>query len=164
MLFDQWDMERSGIMLVHGTNGLLERIFPWRNETLDSREMNPSSFAVQPSVVKLVNVLLSLSKQPTVQHSPLITMLTIREIDRVNRPRVFHKVENLAGGSHTSEFERHRRPARTECSKKVSNSSGQFAFLNRRTRTNQNRHDLCFELLANFFQSLHEQTSTREKV
>src|SRR5207244_8196855 len=49
ILCDQWDIERSGTMLEHGTNGLLERIFPWRNETLDSREMNPSGFAVQPS-------------------------------------------------------------------------------------------------------------------
>src|SRR5207245_7747796 len=49
MLFDHWDMERSGTMLDHGTNGLLERIFPWRNETLDSREMNPGGFEVQPS-------------------------------------------------------------------------------------------------------------------
>src|SRR2546426_2095341 len=41
---------------------------------------------LQLLVVKLVDVLLALSKKPTVQHSPLIMRLAIREIDRVNSP------------------------------------------------------------------------------
>src|SRR5207245_5977663 len=59
----------------------------------------------QLPVVKLVDVILALSKQPTVRHSPLITRVAIREIYGVNRPRLFHSVENLVGGSHSSEFE-----------------------------------------------------------
>src|SRR2546428_14166302 len=93
-------------------------------------------------------------KQPPEQTPPLIPRSPIREIDRVNRPRLFHNVENFVRGSRPSKFDRQSGPARTECSKEIPNSNGKFAFFDWRAGTYQNRHDLRLKLFTNFNESL----------
>src|SRR5467141_3285540 len=111
----------------------------------------------QLSVVEFVDVLLSLSKQSTVQHSSVIARLAVREVDRVNRSRLLHNVENFVRRFQPSEFNSDNRSIDAECCQKIAQSLRQFALADQCT-ADQNSHDLCFKLSANFLESLNKPT------